>query len=69
MDDKILATFHAYDLDEVRRYAQALDVQVALSNFTDEMRSVRKYDCEKWESMTAKDIYKMFYHHVGEYLE
>jgi hypothetical protein len=47
----------------------ALDVQVALINFTDEMRSVRKYDDERWEGMTAEDIHEMFYHHVGEYLE
>jgi len=69
MPHLLMATFNAYDPDEVRRYAQALDVQIALSNFTEEMRSVRKYDGEQWEGMTAEDIHEMFYHHVGEYLE
>ena len=46
MDDKLLATFHAYDMDTVHDYAHLYDYKGALNEIQEEVRKWAKYGHE-----------------------
>ena len=48
MDDipMIVATFNAYDLDEAKRYANALDAEISISDLKQTLRGYVKYGHE-----------------------
>ena len=66
MDNRILATFNAYDLDEVRRYAQSLDVQIALDDFRNWLRGHYKHG---EDTISTEEVWEKFHEHMGQYLD
>lgn len=65
MDDKILATFHCYDLDDIQLFANAADCSRALDDFRNWLRSHYKHG---EDTIHTDLVWEEFHAHLGQYL-
>jgi hypothetical protein len=65
MDNKILATFHAYDHDDIKMLANAADASMALDNFRNWLRGHYKHG---ESTINTEEVWEVFHSYMGQYL-
>jgi hypothetical protein len=66
MDDKILATFHCYDHDDIALFANAADMQRELSDFYHWLRNQHKHG---EDMISTEKVWVQFHEYMGKYLD
>jgi hypothetical protein len=66
MDDKILATFHCYDHDDIAMFANAADMQRQLVDFHYWLRNQYKHG---EDMISTEKVWEQFHEYMWKYLD